>query len=69
MAVRAKIEKTVVECVNCGDSMILSMQVALGDLINCPECGTTMQVISEEPIEVDWVYDEPVYTELEDEDW
>jgi lysine biosynthesis protein LysW len=35
--------------------------VKLGDYIECPECGTMLEVISLKPVELDYV--------LGDEDW
>ena len=35
---------------------------------HCPECGTRMEVVELDPVQVDWVYDEPEY-EYEKEDW
>ena len=69
MAERAKIKKTVVDCVDCGEPIALSGRVEMGQIVNCPECGAAMEIVSLDPAEVDWVYDEPVYSDQEEEDW
>jgi alpha-aminoadipate carrier protein LysW len=68
MPERATISKTAVDCVDCGETITLSGRVEVGQIVSCAECGATMQVISLDPVEVDWVYDEPVYADQE-EDW
>ena len=67
MAERAAIRKTVVYCVDCGETMTLSGRVEMGQIVSCPECGTTMEVVSLDPVEIDWVHGEPVYTDQEEE--
>jgi lysine biosynthesis protein LysW len=69
MAERARIRRTVVDCVDCGERIALSGRLELGQFVGCPECGTAMQVVSLDPVEVDWVGDEPVYTDEEEDDW
>ena len=69
MVERARITKTVVDCVDCGDAIALSGRIEMGQIVNCPECGATMEVVSLDPVEVDWIYDEPEYADQEEEDW
>jgi lysine biosynthesis protein LysW len=68
MAERAKITKATVDCVDCGETITLSGRVEMGQVVNCVECGATMEVVSLDPVEVDWVYDEPEDIDQE-EDW
>jgi lysine biosynthesis protein LysW len=68
MAERTSIKKIVVDCVDCGEPTTLSGRIEIGQIVTCPECYATMEVISLDPVQVDWVRDEPVYTDQE-EDW
>lgn len=49
------------QCPECESSITLNKGVKLGDYIECPECGTMLEVISLKPVELDYV--------LGDEDW
>ena len=70
MAAEAKTKKTVIQCVECGEDFALSSAIQIGQEIACPECGTWMEVLEVDPVQVDWVYDEPDYEDREDqEDW
>ena len=68
MTEKTKITKTVIDCVDCGEATTLSGRVEIGQIVRCVECGATMEVVSLDPVEVDWVYDEPEYVD-QDEDW
>ena len=67
MAERAAIRRTVIYCVDCDEKMTLSGRVEMGQIVSCPECGTAMEVISLDPVKVDWVNGEPLYTDEEEE--
>jgi lysine biosynthesis protein LysW len=45
-------------CVECDSDLNIFGRVRLGQRIVCPNCGTTLEVISTHPIEVDVAYDE-----------
>ena len=68
MAESVSITKAAVDCVDCGETITLSGRVEMGQIVNCIECGATMEVVSLDPVEVDWIYDEPEYVDQE-EDW
>jgi len=69
MTEKARIRKTVVDCVDCGETIALSGRVEIGQIVKCVECGTAMEVVSLDPVEVDWVDDEPVYADDDGEAW
>lgn len=56
---QAVIREAVIECVECGIKSVFKGRMALGQDLTCPECETWMEVVSLDPIEVDWIYDEP----------
>ena len=60
--------KVFVECLDCGAEITLIGQITVGQQMTCSECGTMLEVIGLDPVEVDWIYDEPEYEE-EEEDW
>jgi lysine biosynthesis protein LysW len=64
------VREAVIECMDCGVKSVLTGRIELGQEIACPECGTWMEVVSLDPVQVDWVYDE-LDDDQEDaqEDW
>jgi lysine biosynthesis protein LysW len=63
MVERARITKTVVDCVDCGDTITLSGRVEIGQIVRCVECGAAMEVVSLDPVEVDWISRESAYAD------
>lgn len=57
--------ETLIECVECGEETAVTGEARIGKQVMCLNCGTWMEVISLDPVEVDWIYEEPEY---EDED-
>ena len=55
--------RTLVECLECGEETSITGELRTGKHVMCLDCGTWMEVISLDPVEVDWIYEEP-----EDED-
>jgi lysine biosynthesis protein LysW len=39
----------------------------VGQKIKCPDCGSYLEVISLDPLELDWAYDETLMDDEEDE--
>jgi alpha-aminoadipate carrier protein LysW len=66
--VRSK--KTVMECIDCGSQFGVMAPIEVGMRLDCPQCGAELEVISVDPIELDWAYDEyeDNYDEYEDEE-
>ena len=58
MIVKTSIRTAVIECIDCGVKTVLRGQIYLGQELICPECGTWMQIVSLDPTEVDWIYEE-----------
>ncbi len=46
-------------CPSCGADVELGRKPQIGDLVVCPECEAELEVISVNPLELDWAYDEP----------
>lgn len=70
MTQATKTKKTFIECLECGQDVVLTEQIKLGQEVVCVECGTRMEVVELDPVEVDWAYDEPDYDQDEGtEDW
>ena len=63
MAEKTKTKKTTIECVDCGKTILLSGRVEVGQIVRCVECGVAMEVVSLDPVEVDWASNEPVYAD------
>jgi uncharacterized paraquat-inducible protein A len=66
----SNIREAIVECLDCGVKFTLKGRIEIGQEITCPECGTWMEVVSLEPVQVDWIYDEfEDEDEDDEEDW
>ena len=46
-----------VNCLECDGRILLSSQVEVGLMLVCPYCDAELEVISTNPLEVDWAYD------------
>ena len=45
-------------CPGCDDELYVRGEPRLGQKVLCRECDETLQVVSVDPLEVDWAYDE-----------
>lgn len=45
-------------CKDCNDPIELNREIKVGEIIECPNCGAEMEVISLEPIEVSLIEEE-----------
>lgn len=68
MPVRTTLREAVIECLDCGSKFTLKGRIELGQEITCPDCEAWMEVVSLDPIEVDWIYEEPEDDEDEQQD-
>jgi len=59
-------KKTVV-CLECEVPFALSFQPVEGQIITCPSCEIELEIVSVEPLEVDFYLED--WDEEEDEDW
>jgi lysine biosynthesis protein LysW len=59
-------ETSTIECLECGLAFAPRGQLEIGRFVGCPECGAGMEVVSLDPVEVDWIYDEPEYEDQGD---
>ena len=46
-------------CVHCEYRLDLGRRPQEGQRVHCPHCGAYLEIISVEPLELDWVYDGP----------
>ena len=46
-----------VYCPDCDRKILLNPRAELGLVFTCPYCDVELEVISTDPIEIDWVYD------------
>lgn len=56
----------VVACPDCGQKIDLGSQPKLGQEVTCPYCEADLEVISLDPLELDWAYIEPA---TDEDDW
>jgi alpha-aminoadipate carrier protein LysW len=59
-------KKITVSCLDCERSFELSFQPVEGQIITCPNCDAELEVISVQPLELDFYYED--WGE-DDEDW
>ncbi len=44
-------------CPDCDGKIVLPPDVKLGQKLTCPHCEAELEVISLDPVELDWAYD------------
>ena len=47
-------------CLDCEHEISMGFRPTVGKRVICPNCGVKLEVISVEPIKLDWIYDGPV---------
>lgn len=58
------------ECPECETQIPLPPDTELWDLVECPNCGTHLEVVELEPPELDYALEEEEWEEEEeDEEW
>jgi hypothetical protein len=63
-------KKVTVSCLDCERSIELSFQPVEGQIITCPNCEAELEVISVQPLELDFYYEDWEDDEWdEDEEW
>ncbi len=55
-------------CLDCNHPLSLGSRPTVGQIITCSNCGTQLEVISLDPLELDWAYLEPA-VDYEQWDW
>lgn len=50
-------------CPDCEERIIFKIEPMVGQTLTCPHCDAELEVISTDPLELDWAYD------WSDEDW
>jgi lysine biosynthesis protein LysW len=68
MPEKTRLREAVIACIDCGSKFFLKGRIELGQAVTCPECGAWMEISSLDPVQVDWIYEEPD-EDQEDEDW
>ena len=58
-----------VDCPDCDGAIMLGSQVHVGLTLVCPHCDAELEVISTDPLEVDWAYDWEWEEEEEKVNW
>jgi hypothetical protein len=53
-------------CLDCNHPVSLGSRPVEGQLVTCSNCGTQLEVIGLNPLELDWAYLEPA---VDDEEW
>lgn len=48
----------VIACPMCSETLVLSDDIDLGDIVECDECDREFEVVSTQPLELEWVDEE-----------
>lgn len=58
-------------CLDCDRKIELNLNHKPGDQVECPSCGSEFEIVSMDPPEIEWLYDDYDDEEWddEDEDW
>jgi hypothetical protein len=62
-------KKITVSCLDCEGQIELTFQPVEGQIITCPSCEAELEVISVQPLELDFYYEDWEDEDWEDEDW
>ena len=54
-------------CPECGEDVFVDAESEQGDIISCDECGTDLEIVGLDPVELD-IYTEDDLDDFEDED-
>lgn len=46
------------ECPDCAAEIVFSDRPKLADTVTCPECSTLLEVVSVNPLELEWAFEE-----------
>jgi lysine biosynthesis protein LysW len=57
------------ECPSCGNNVIVGSNPRLGQLFKCQSCSSELEVVSLDPVELDWPYDEDEFDDDEELDY
>lgn len=69
--------KALAVCPDCGADIRFRKAPHLEQAVTCPQCDTTLEVVSRTPLELDWAFADPLeddvdgeyeYEDIEDED-
>ena len=55
------------QCPECDGTIVFSTKMKLGKSIECPECGVMLEVISLNPLELDYALGDEEWEEEEEE--
>lgn len=55
-------------CPGCDQNIFLRKTPKLGDIVYCDNCEADLEVVSVDPIELDWPWEEDEYEDDEDLD-
>ena len=59
--------KNIAECPECGSEIRFRKAPYMGQVIVCGHCETELEVVSLNPVELDWAYESEDF--LDDDDW
>ena len=55
-------------CPDCGERIALKRNIRIGSEIICPHCDAVLEVVSTDPPELDWAYEDDFDDESEDDE-
>jgi lysine biosynthesis protein LysW len=50
-------KKVVAACLDCDNPIELSLRPVTGQIINCPHCRAELEIVSDNPLELDFYYE------------
>lgn len=65
-----KSEKSIsARCPECDSRIYFEKTPDMGQMLSCPECGTSLEVVKTRPLELDWAFEpEDVVNDYDDYD-
>ena len=62
-------DKAMTRCPDCGRQIELWPLLQVGEELICPHCEANLEIISLDPVELDWAYIPPAEDDDSWEDW
>jgi lysine biosynthesis protein LysW len=62
-----KATKALTVCLDCGAEIRFRRAPHLGQIVTCTQCDTILEVVSRNPLELDWAFADPLEDDLEGE--
>jgi lysine biosynthesis protein LysW len=68
LAIARRHDMVKAECPACNTNVNLGGKPKMGQRLKCNSCGTELEVVWLDPVELDWPYDDDDFDDYDDDD-